>query len=59
MFVLSEYIYFITSYFMLVEPFRLKEIQKKGLIKKKTRHILLISFNGRLNLIYLSLSYVE
>ena len=35
MLVLSEYIYFISCYFMFVEPFRLKPIQKKGLIEKR------------------------
>jgi len=28
MFSLSEYIYFISTYYILVEPFKLKQIQK-------------------------------
>jgi len=35
MFVLSEHIYIISSYFIFVEPFWHRQIQKKGLIEKK------------------------
>ena len=35
MFVLSEYIYIISSYFIFVEPFWLKQIQKKRSNRKK------------------------
>ncbi len=38
MLVLSEYIYFISCYFMFVEPFRLKPIKKRS-NRKKTHHI--------------------
>jgi hypothetical protein len=38
MFVLSEYVYFISSYYIFVEPFRLKQMQKKTLIEKKQQN---------------------
>ena len=39
MFVLSEYLYFISSYYIFVEPLRLKQMQKKTQVeKKKTRY---------------------
>ncbi len=38
MFTLSEYIFFISSYFIFVELFRLKQIQEGLIEKKNTPH---------------------
>ncbi len=37
MFTLSEHVKIISSFFIFVEPFRLKQMQKKGLMEKKIR----------------------